>query len=92
MTSHINSEQKIEKKYPINILLSVGLHIVYTKDEVDVVQNLMFYIEAAYKVAVSCQYEKSLHAVSEQNVGAPGKQFVCVLQGMVYGLYGKESN
>lgn len=30
-----------------------GLHIVYTQDEVDVVQNLMFYIEAAYKVAVS---------------------------------------
>lgn len=29
-----------------------GLHIVYTQDEVDVVQNLMFYIEAAYKVAV----------------------------------------
>jgi len=31
----------------------LGLHIVYTQDEVDVVQNLMFYIEAAYKVAVS---------------------------------------
>lgn len=30
-----------------------GLHIIYTQDEVDVVQNLMFYIEAAYKVAVS---------------------------------------
>lgn len=30
-----------------------GLHIVYTLDEVDVIQNLMFYIEAAYKVAVS---------------------------------------
>lgn len=30
-----------------------GLHIVYTQDEVDVVQNLLFYIEAAYKVAVS---------------------------------------
>lgn len=29
-----------------------GLHIIYTQDEVDVVQNLMFYIEAAYKVAV----------------------------------------
>lgn len=33
--------------------VSTGLHIVYTQDEVDVVQNLMFYIEAAYKVAVS---------------------------------------
>lgn len=31
----------------------LGLHIVYTQDEVDVVQNLMFYIESAYKVAVS---------------------------------------
>lgn len=26
---------------------------MYTRDEVDVVQNLMFYIETAYKVAVS---------------------------------------
>ena len=33
-----------------------GLHIVYTQDEVDVVQNLMFYIEAAYKVAVSSDW------------------------------------
>ncbi len=31
----------------------LGLHIVYTQDEVDVVQNLLFYIESAYKVAVS---------------------------------------
>lgn len=30
-----------------------GLHIIYTQDEVDVVQNLLFYIETAYKVAVS---------------------------------------
>lgn len=29
-----------------------GLHIVFTQDEVDVVQNLMFYIETAYKIAV----------------------------------------
>lgn len=29
-----------------------GLHIIYTQDEVDVIQNLMFYIETAYKVAV----------------------------------------
>lgn len=33
-----------------------GLHIVYTRDEVDIVQNLIFYIESAYKVAVSSVY------------------------------------
>lgn len=38
----------------VHVFLHVpGLHIIYTQDEVDVVQNLMFYIEAAYKVAVS---------------------------------------
>uniref|UniRef100_A0A8D3CM99 Phosphorylase b kinase regulatory subunit n=1 Tax=Scophthalmus maximus TaxID=52904 RepID=A0A8D3CM99_SCOMX len=35
-----------------------GLHIVYTQDEVDVVQNLMFYIEAAYKVADYGMWER----------------------------------
>ncbi len=34
-------------------LCGTGLKIVYTHDEVDVVQNLIFYIESAYKVAVS---------------------------------------
>lgn len=34
-------------------VLFAGLHIVYTRDEVDIVQNLIFYIESAYKVAVS---------------------------------------
>uniref|UniRef100_A0A8B9HR13 Phosphorylase b kinase regulatory subunit n=1 Tax=Astyanax mexicanus TaxID=7994 RepID=A0A8B9HR13_ASTMX len=44
-----------------------GLHIVYTQDEVDVVQNLVFYIEAAYKVAAS------LEALDELNLfGAKG--------------------
>uniref|UniRef100_A0A673WPX5 Phosphorylase b kinase regulatory subunit n=1 Tax=Salmo trutta TaxID=8032 RepID=A0A673WPX5_SALTR len=47
-----------------------GLHIVYTQDEVDVVQNLMFYIEAAYKVAAA------LEALDELNLfgagGGPG--------------------
>lgn len=38
----------------LNIFLcGTGLKIVYTHDEVDVVQNLIFYIESAYKVAVS---------------------------------------
>lgn len=31
----------------------LGLRIVFTLDEVAFVQNLVFYIEAAYKVAVS---------------------------------------
>ena len=35
------------------LYVCAGLHVVYTQDEVDVVQNLMFYIETAYKVAVS---------------------------------------
>ncbi|XP_041635135.1 phosphorylase b kinase regulatory subunit alpha, skeletal muscle isoform isoform X3 [Cheilinus undulatus] len=35
-----------------------GLHIVYTQDEVDVVQNLLFYIEAAYKVADYGMWER----------------------------------
>uniref|UniRef100_A0A672IH41 Phosphorylase b kinase regulatory subunit n=1 Tax=Salarias fasciatus TaxID=181472 RepID=A0A672IH41_SALFA len=47
-----------------------GLHIIYTQDEVDVVQNLMFYIEAAYKVAAA------LEALDELNLfgakGGPG--------------------
>lgn len=33
--------------------LFAGLTIIYTRDEVDVVQNLIFYIESAYKLAVS---------------------------------------
>lgn len=37
----------------LSVCATSGLHIIYTQDEVDVVQNLMFYIEAAYKVAVS---------------------------------------
>lgn len=36
-----------------HFLVWTGLKIVYTHDEVDVVQNLIFYIESAYKVAVS---------------------------------------
>uniref|UniRef100_A0A671NDG7 Phosphorylase b kinase regulatory subunit n=1 Tax=Sinocyclocheilus anshuiensis TaxID=1608454 RepID=A0A671NDG7_9TELE len=32
-----------------------GLKIVYTRDEVDVVQNLIFYIESAYKVAAALE-------------------------------------
>ena len=33
-------------------VFSLGLRIVFTKDEVDFVQNLVFYIETAYLVPV----------------------------------------
>ena len=53
------------KRFGVSALFIPGLHIVYTLDEVDVVQNLMFYIEAAYKVAVSILLQKSIQTVSE---------------------------
>ena len=34
-------------------MTSSGLHIVYTLDEVDFVQNLVFYIEQSYMIPVS---------------------------------------
>ncbi|KAG9341654.1 hypothetical protein JZ751_018717 [Albula glossodonta] len=59
-----------------------GLHIVYTQDEVDVVQNLMFYIETAYKIADYGMWERgdktnqALEALDELNLfgakGGPG--------------------
>lgn len=36
---------------------------MYTLDEVDLIQNLMFYIEAAYKVAVSLSLNNYKHLV-----------------------------
>uniref|UniRef100_A0A4W6FPD6 Phosphorylase b kinase regulatory subunit n=1 Tax=Lates calcarifer TaxID=8187 RepID=A0A4W6FPD6_LATCA len=47
-----------------------GLHIVYTQDEVDVVQNLMFYIEAAYKVAAALEALDDLNLFGAK--GGPG--------------------
>ncbi|KAF7697172.1 phosphorylase b kinase regulatory subunit alpha, skeletal muscle isoform [Silurus meridionalis] len=44
-----------------------GLNIVYTRDEVDVVQNLMFYIETAYKVADFGMWERG----DKTNQGIP---------------------
>ncbi|KAK3555692.1 hypothetical protein QTP86_029081, partial [Hemibagrus guttatus] len=44
-----------------------GLHIVYTRDEVDVVQNLIFYIETAYKVADFGMWERG----DKTNQGIP---------------------
>uniref|UniRef100_A0AAR2LLP6 Phosphorylase b kinase regulatory subunit n=1 Tax=Pygocentrus nattereri TaxID=42514 RepID=A0AAR2LLP6_PYGNA len=52
-----------------------GLHIVYTLDEVDVVQNLMFYIESAYKVADFGMWErgdKTNQGIPEINVSSIG--------------------
>ncbi|XP_040887807.1 phosphorylase b kinase regulatory subunit alpha, skeletal muscle isoform isoform X3 [Toxotes jaculatrix] len=52
-----------------------GLHIVYTQDEVDVIQNLMFYIEAAYKVADYGMWErgdKTNQGITEINASSIG--------------------
>ncbi|XP_053485133.1 phosphorylase b kinase regulatory subunit alpha, skeletal muscle isoform isoform X1 [Ictalurus furcatus] len=52
-----------------------GLHIVYTQDEVDVIQNLMFYIEAAYKVADYGMWErgdKTNQGIPELNASSIG--------------------
>ncbi|XP_051537130.1 phosphorylase b kinase regulatory subunit alpha, skeletal muscle isoform isoform X1 [Myxocyprinus asiaticus] len=52
-----------------------GLHIVYTRDEVDVVQNLIFYIESAYKVADFGMWErgdKTNQGIPEINVSSIG--------------------
>ncbi|XP_076828487.1 phosphorylase b kinase regulatory subunit alpha, skeletal muscle isoform isoform X2 [Brachyhypopomus gauderio] len=52
-----------------------GLHIVYTQDEVDLVQNLMFYIESAYKVADYGMWErgdKTNQGIPELNASSVG--------------------
>uniref|UniRef100_A0A8C2CPG7 Phosphorylase b kinase regulatory subunit n=1 Tax=Cyprinus carpio TaxID=7962 RepID=A0A8C2CPG7_CYPCA len=52
-----------------------GLHIVYTQDEVDVVQNLLFYIESAYKVADFGMWErgdKTNQGIPELNASSIG--------------------
>ncbi|KAF5890190.1 phosphorylase b kinase regulatory subunit alpha, skeletal muscle isoform-like, partial [Clarias magur] len=52
-----------------------GLHIVYTCDEVNVVQNLMFYIETAYKVADFGMWErgdKTNQGIPELNASSIG--------------------
>uniref|UniRef100_A0A3B4GKZ5 Phosphorylase b kinase regulatory subunit n=1 Tax=Pundamilia nyererei TaxID=303518 RepID=A0A3B4GKZ5_9CICH len=52
-----------------------GLHVIYTQDEVDVVQNLMFYIEAAYKVADYGMWErgdKTNQGITELNASSIG--------------------
>ncbi|XP_066501820.1 phosphorylase b kinase regulatory subunit alpha, skeletal muscle isoform [Hoplias malabaricus] len=52
-----------------------GLHIVYTRDEVDAVQNLIFYIETAYKVADFGMWErgdKTNQGIPEINVSSIG--------------------
>lgn len=37
-------------------LSSSGLHIIHSLDEVNFIQNVVFYIEAAYKTAVSSPF------------------------------------
>ncbi|KAL2079654.1 hypothetical protein ACEWY4_025398 [Coilia grayii] len=52
-----------------------GLHIVYTQDEVDIIQNLMFYIETAYKVADYGMWErgdKTNQGIPELNASSIG--------------------
>uniref|UniRef100_A0A671KTV3 Phosphorylase b kinase regulatory subunit n=1 Tax=Sinocyclocheilus anshuiensis TaxID=1608454 RepID=A0A671KTV3_9TELE len=52
-----------------------GLHIVYTQDEVDVVQNLLFYTESAYKVADYGMWErgdKTNQGIPELNASSIG--------------------
>ncbi|KAF4110820.1 hypothetical protein G5714_007851 [Onychostoma macrolepis] len=52
-----------------------GLHIVYTQDEVDVVQNLLFYVESAYKVADYGMWErgdKTNQGIPELNASSIG--------------------
>uniref|UniRef100_A0A3B1JBI8 Phosphorylase b kinase regulatory subunit n=1 Tax=Astyanax mexicanus TaxID=7994 RepID=A0A3B1JBI8_ASTMX len=52
-----------------------GLHIVHTRDEVDIIQNLMFYIESAYKLADFGMWErgdKTNQGIPEINVSSIG--------------------
>nr|XP_055035878.1 phosphorylase b kinase regulatory subunit alpha, skeletal muscle isoform isoform X1 [Misgurnus anguillicaudatus]XP_055035879.1 phosphorylase b kinase regulatory subunit alpha, skeletal muscle isoform isoform X1 [Misgurnus anguillicaudatus] len=52
-----------------------GLHIIHTHDEVDIVQNLIFYIESAYKVADFGMWErgdKTNQGIPELNVSSIG--------------------
>ncbi|KAM4663213.1 phosphorylase b kinase regulatory subunit alpha, skeletal muscle isoform 2-T2 [Discoglossus pictus] len=52
-----------------------GLHIVYTLDEVTFIQNLVFYIEAAYKTADFGMWErgdKTNQGISELNASSVG--------------------
>ncbi|KAM3865333.1 phosphorylase b kinase regulatory subunit alpha, skeletal muscle isoform-like [Diretmus argenteus] len=44
-----------------------GLHIIFTKDEVDIIQNLLFYIESSYKVADFGMWERG----DKTNQGLP---------------------
>ena len=40
-------------KIPLTPNTFLGLQIIYTKDEVDFIQNLVFYIETSYRTPVS---------------------------------------
>ncbi|XP_075691748.1 phosphorylase b kinase regulatory subunit alpha, skeletal muscle isoform isoform X2 [Rhinoderma darwinii] len=52
-----------------------GLHIIYTLDEVNFIQNLVFYIEAAYKTADFGMWErgdKTNQGIAELNASSVG--------------------
>ncbi|XP_071980553.1 phosphorylase b kinase regulatory subunit alpha, skeletal muscle isoform isoform X1 [Engystomops pustulosus] len=52
-----------------------GLHIIYTLDEVNFIQNLVFYIEAAYKTADYGMWErgdKTNQGIAELNASSVG--------------------
>ncbi|XP_060148545.1 phosphorylase b kinase regulatory subunit alpha, skeletal muscle isoform isoform X5 [Globicephala melas] len=58
-----------------------GLHIVHSLDEVNFIQNLVFYIEAAYKTADFGIWErgdKTNQGISELNASSVGMAKLCI--------------
>ena len=41
------------ERYITSFIIFIGIQIVYNLDEVDFIQNLIFYIETAYRTPVS---------------------------------------
>lgn len=62
----------IQYNYSLSLFWS-GLRIIFTLDEVAFIQNLVFYIEAAYKVAVSSYF---ICKWSEHCSSVGGKLFI----------------
>uniref|UniRef100_A0A8C4RC14 Phosphorylase b kinase regulatory subunit n=1 Tax=Eptatretus burgeri TaxID=7764 RepID=A0A8C4RC14_EPTBU len=63
------------KNAPLVFIFPVGLRIIFTLDEVAFVQNLVFYIEAAYKVADYGMWErgdKTNQGIPELNASSIG--------------------
>lgn len=68
----------IEQIFLVFLVRPPGLHIIYTQDEVDLVQNLMFYIEAAYKVAVSVCSPSPNQPKHLKSTDLPLNTFCCI--------------